>query len=60
MNLNEECLLQYLQRGLACQEEALDNTAYGNTLKADMNRVLRRDRYVTFPVGILVRRSAED
>ena len=71
MNLNEECLLQFLQSDspvlLSRQTQAPLNqfettpqslrvatTPPG--LVGDLQRILRRDRFVSFPPAILIRR----
>lgn len=58
MNLNEECLLQFLQNeggGAAAQD-----VSRVDGLTANLRRVFRRNHYVSFPPAILVRRPERD
>jgi hypothetical protein len=55
LNLNEECLLQFLSsRGNTEGEEVSGEPV--EALTAELKRIHRRDRYVSFPPAILVRR----
>lgn len=59
MNLNEECLLQFLKNegGTASQEAGPDE---GSGLTANLKRVFRRNHYVSFPPAILFRRPVPE
>lgn len=60
MNLNEECLLQFLRNDLATGEPATaDAGQEAASIAPDMKRILRRSRYVSFPQAILIRRPAK-
>jgi len=62
MNLNEECLLQFLKNDApspalrAKNEQDLLDLPSGGFLTRNFRRILRHDRYVSFPAAILVRR----
>lgn len=59
MNLNEECLLQYLKsEGGTATPELGHGDATG--LTANLKRVFRRNHYVSFPPAILIRRPEQD
>ncbi|HEY9745115.1 MAG TPA: hypothetical protein V6C99_02735 [Oculatellaceae cyanobacterium] len=55
-NLNEECLLQFLSAPLA-QQPVEAPAAEGASLTDELKRIYRRDRYVSFPPAILIRRQ---
>ena len=57
MNLNEECLLQFLKNDLPASG-AIDDipSAPIGGLTSDLKRILRRRHYVSFPPAILIRR----
>lgn len=60
MNLNEECLLQFLKNdGIAPTQAPPERQYTEGTLGAALNRVIRRNRYVSFPPAILVRRLVD-
>jgi hypothetical protein len=56
MNLNEECLLQFLRNDLATGGADAEADTEAASLASDLRRVLRRNRFVSFPPAILVRR----
>ena len=56
MNLNEECLLQFLQTDPVLQADAHSAVQDGGNLTAELKRILRRKHYVSFPQAILIRR----
>jgi hypothetical protein len=59
MNLNEECLLQFLQNESAPAvplEDPQFAPAHGAGLTTNLKRILRRKHYVSFPPAILIRR----
>jgi hypothetical protein len=66
MNLNEECLLQFLKNDLPPQLSAPVPSGQdqfelnGGFLTRNLRRILRRKNYVSFPVAILVRRPSEE
>ena len=55
MNLNEECLLQFLKNeGVStCQAEVAGDEGI---LTTNLKRIFRRNRYVSFPPAIVIRR----
>lgn len=59
MNLNEECLLQYLKSEGGTVSPELGQGDI-NGLAANLKRVFRRNHYVSFPPAILVRRPEQD
>lgn len=60
MNLNEECLLQFLKNDLpATGMPDHDPVQATGGLTADLRRILRRKQYVSFPQAILIRRPYE-
>jgi hypothetical protein len=58
MNLNEECLLQFLKNdgAIAPSDDAPFDSSEGG-LVSDLRRIIRRDRFVSFPSGIVIRRK---
>jgi hypothetical protein len=65
MNLNEECLLQFLKNDLppkrAEQTSGQDTSDLtGGFLTRNLRRILRHKNYVSFPVGLLIRRPEEE
>ncbi|HEY9685829.1 MAG TPA: hypothetical protein V6C52_02510 [Coleofasciculaceae cyanobacterium] len=60
MNLNEECLLQFLRNDLAIGEVDAEADTEAASLSSDLRRVLRRNRYVSFPPAILIRRPSAE
>lgn len=57
MNLNEECLLQFLQNDSAMVQSDDPSTPYTEGgLATELKRILRRKHYVSFPPAILIRR----
>jgi len=59
MNLNEECLLQFLQNDIATlQPDNQPSFQDTGSLTAELKRILRRKHYVSFPQAILIRRSS--
>ncbi len=59
MNLNEECLLQFLKSdgGIIQDKQKERNDQEGLTF--ELSRIFRRNHYVSFPPAILVRRSPD-
>lgn len=55
MNLNEECLLEFLSGPELLQPEA--SVVQSDSLSSELKRIHRRDRYVSFPQAILIRRQ---
>jgi hypothetical protein len=55
MNLNEECLLEFLS-GPELQNPEMSAIQI-DSLSSELKRIHRRDRYVSFPQAILIRRS---
>jgi hypothetical protein len=60
MNLNEECLLQFLRNDLATGGADPEADMEAASLSSDLRRVLRRNRFVSFPPSILVRRPGTE
>lgn len=58
MNLNEECLLQFLNPAAMPDKESCPEAK--GALTADLKRIIRHKQYVSFPQEILLRRSAYD
>jgi len=64
MNLNEECLLQFLKndppahlaRQKTGQDAADQDGGLGGFLTRNLSRILRNRHYVSFPAAILLRR----
>lgn len=57
MNLNEECLLQFLKNDLPGGTSALSDQPQPElSLTSELRRILRRKHYVSFPQAILIRR----
>jgi hypothetical protein len=57
MNLNEECLLQFLQNDIApLQPDNSPACPGGTSLTTELKRILRHKHYVSFPQAILIRR----
>lgn len=54
-NLNEECLLQFLSSPNPVHDVAAAGEA--DSLADELQRIHRRDRYVSFPPAILIRRQ---
>jgi hypothetical protein len=59
MNLNEECLLQFLQRDIPVTPPNPSIPTTEISLTSELRRILRRNRYVSFPPAILVRRGPQ-
>ncbi len=64
MNLNEECLLQFLKNDLPPQLSAPlsapKNSAVGEGfLTRNLRRIFRQKHYVSFPAAILLRRPED-
>ena len=61
MNLNEECLLQFLKNDLPPQLSALSSASEISPpaegfLTRNLRRIFRQKNYVSFPAAILLRR----
>lgn len=57
MNLNEECLLQFLKNDLPGTAPLSSNQPVSElSLTSELKRILRRKHYVSFPQAILIRR----
>jgi len=57
MNLNEECLLQFLQNDRALSRTDIPVASpQAAGLSGELKRIFRRERYVSFPQAILIRR----
>jgi hypothetical protein len=59
MNLNEECLLQFLKSDGGIIQEGQKERIDQGGLTSELSRVFRRNQYVSFPPAILVRRSSD-
>jgi hypothetical protein len=61
MNLNEECLLQFLQNDSANlpSEQPAGPAQKDGSLTAELKRILRHKHYVSFPQAILIRRPLQ-
>ncbi|WP_373532130.1 hypothetical protein [Vampirovibrio sp.] len=60
MNLNEECLLQFLKSDGSVMPERQTKQTDQSGLAAELSRIFRRNQYVSFPPAILVRRSPDE
>ncbi|MCE3235886.1 MAG: hypothetical protein K0Q50_2066 [Vampirovibrio sp.] len=56
MNLNEECLLQFLKNDLPGNSTLSEQPQPELSLTSELKRILRRKHYVSFPQAILIRR----
>lgn len=60
MNLNEECLLQFLKNDMIARtvshNDSSPDPTLEDTLSGNLKRILRRNHYVSFPQAIVIGR----